>query len=119
MRPSKEETIRKLINHQIFSINKPKYVDPHVKENVLLQAYFTRHFIAENLALDQREFLLSSSRLLQAMVDVISSNGWLNLALATMELTRMVTQGLSEHDFSYCNFQFLKRNLPKVLGKSR
>ena len=30
----------------------------------------------------------------QAMVDVISSNGWLNPALASMELTQMVTQGL-------------------------
>jgi len=33
------------------------------------------------------------------MVDVISSNGWLNSAMETMELTQMFTQGLWEHDF--------------------
>ncbi|WZZ58282.1 LOW QUALITY PROTEIN: hypothetical protein YC2023_058389 [Brassica napus] len=32
-------------------------------------------------SMDQREVLVSATRLLQAMVDVISSNGWLNLAL--------------------------------------
>ena len=86
IRPGEEETIRKLINHQIFSVDKPKYTDPHVKANALLQAYFSRHVIAGNLALDQREVLLSSSQLLQAMVDVISSNGWLNPALAAMDV---------------------------------
>lgn len=32
------------------------------------------------------------------MVDVISSSGWLNPALAAMELSQMVTQGLWERD---------------------
>jgi hypothetical protein len=34
----------------------------------------------------------------QATVDVISSSGWLNPALAAMEMSQMVTQGLWERD---------------------
>ena len=113
IRPGEEETIRKLINHQRFSVDKPKYTDPHVKENALLQAYFSRHVIAGNLALDQREVLLSSSRLLQAMVDVISSNGWLNPALAAMELTQMVTQGLWERDSVLLQLPHFTKELAK------
>ena len=33
-------------------------------------------------------------RLIQACVDVLSSNGWLSPALAAMELARMVTQAM-------------------------
>jgi hypothetical protein len=35
---------------------------------------------------------------LQATVDVISSSGWLNPALAAMELSQMVTQALWDRD---------------------
>eukprot|EP01018_Ginkgo_biloba_P013775 Gb_27895 [translate_table: standard] len=113
IRPGEEETIRRLINHQRFAIDKPKYTDPHVKANALLQAYFSRHIIAGNLALDQREVLLSASRLLQAMVDVISSNGWLNPALASMELSQMVTQSLWERDSVLLQLPHFTKELAK------
>lgn len=48
--------------------------------------------------MDQREALLSANKLLQALVDVISSNGWLSLALLAMEVSQMVTQGLWGRD---------------------
>ena len=35
---------------------------------------------------------------LQAIVDVISSSGWLRPALAAMEMCQMVTQGMWERD---------------------
>ncbi|GJN18769.1 hypothetical protein PR202_gb05967 [Eleusine coracana subsp. coracana] len=97
-RPGEEDYIERLVRHQRFSIEKPKYGDPHVKANALLQAHFSRHTVVGNLAADQREILLSAHRLLQAMVDVISSNGWLSLALNTMELSQMVTQGMWDRD---------------------
>ncbi|KAF3629042.1 U5 small nuclear ribonucleoprotein kDa helicase [Capsicum annuum] len=75
IRLGEEELIRRLINHQRFSFGNPKYADPHVKANVLLQAHFSRQTVGGNLASDQQEVILSASRLLQAMVDVISSNG--------------------------------------------
>jgi pre-mRNA-splicing helicase BRR2 len=93
-----EEFIERLVHHQRFSIEKPKYGDPHVKANVLLQAHFSRHTVVGNLAADQRKILISTHRLLQAMVDVISSNGWLSLALSAMELSQMVTQGMWDRD---------------------
>lgn len=113
IRPGEEELIRKLINHQRFSFENPKWTDPHVKANALLQAHFSRHTVVGNLAADQREVLLSSHRLLQAMVDVISSNGWLNLALTAMELSQMVTQGMWEKDSMLLQLPHFTRELAK------
>ncbi|CAM0147000.1 unnamed protein product [Urochloa decumbens] len=97
-RPGEEVLVERLVHHQRFSIEKPKYGDPHVKANALLQVHFSRHTVVGNLAADQREILLSSHRLLHAIVDVISSIGWLSLALNAMELSRMVTQGMWDCD---------------------
>ena len=47
---------------------------------------------------DARAVVGRACRLLQAMVDVISSSGWLNPALAAMEMSQMVTQGLWQRD---------------------
>ncbi len=38
--------------------------------------------------------MLQAVRLIQACVDVLSSNGWLSPALAAMELAQMVTQAM-------------------------
>ena len=38
--------------------------------------------------------VLQAIRLIQACVDVLSSNGWLTPALAAMELAQMVTQAM-------------------------
>ncbi|KAK9927935.1 hypothetical protein M0R45_025095 [Rubus argutus] len=113
IRPGEEEVIRRLINHQRFSFENPKCTDPHVKANALLQAHFARHHVAGNLALDQREVLLSASRLLQAMVDVISSNGWLNLALLAMEVSQMVTQGMWDRDSMLLQLPHFTKELAK------
>ncbi|GAB4837622.1 DExH-box ATP-dependent RNA helicase DExH12 [Ancistrocladus abbreviatus] len=113
IRPGEEELIRRLINHQRFSFENPKYTDPHVKANVLLQAHFSRHPVGGNMASDQREVLLSASRLLQAMVDVISSNGWLSLALLAMEVSQMVTQGMWERDSMLLQLPHFTKELAK------
>merc|ERR1739844_218006 len=45
------------------------------------------------------ELILSKAiRLIQACVDVLSSNGWLSPAIAAMELAQMVTQGMWSKD---------------------
>ncbi|KAJ6748412.1 DEXH-BOX ATP-DEPENDENT RNA HELICASE DEXH12-LIKE [Salix purpurea] len=122
IRPGEEEVLRRLINHQRFSFENPKYADPHVKANVLLQAHFSRQSVGGNLALDQREVLFNASRLLQAMIYVISSNGWLNCALLAMEVSQMVTQGMWERDSMLLQLPHLTKELAKKcqenLGKS-
>jgi len=52
---------------------------------------------------------------LQAMVDVISSNGWLAPALACMELSQMVTQGLWNTDGVLLQVPHITTELAKAL----
>ncbi|XP_009787289.1 DExH-box ATP-dependent RNA helicase DExH12-like [Nicotiana tabacum] len=113
IRPGEEELIRRLIKHLRFSFENPKYTDPHIKANALLQAHFSRQVLGGNLASDQQEVLLSSTRLLQAMVDVISSNGWLSLALLAMEVSQMVTQGMWERDSMLLQLPHFTKDLAK------
>ncbi|CAH8318639.1 unnamed protein product [Eruca vesicaria subsp. sativa] len=113
IRPGEEDRVRRLINHQRFSFESPNCRDPHVKANALLQAHFSRQDILRNLEMDQREVLLSATRLLQAMVDVISSNGWLNLALLAMEASQMVTQGMWERDSMLLQLPHFTKDLAK------
>ncbi|XP_077224585.1 DExH-box ATP-dependent RNA helicase DExH12-like [Tasmannia lanceolata] len=113
IRPGEEELIRKLIRHQRFDFENPKCTDPHEKANALLQAHFSRHTVVGNLAVDQREVLLSANRLLLAMVDVISSNGWLGLALLAMEVSQMVTQGMWERDSFLLQLPHFTKELAK------
>ncbi|CAH2058393.1 unnamed protein product [Thlaspi arvense] len=113
IRPGEEDTVRRLINHQRFSFENPKCTDPYVKANALLQAHFSRQKISGDLAMDQREVLLSATRLLQAMVDVISSSGCLNLALLAMEVSQMVTQGMWNRDSPLLQLPHFTRDLAK------
>ncbi|XP_050384241.1 DExH-box ATP-dependent RNA helicase DExH12-like [Argentina anserina] len=113
IRPGEEEVIQRLINHQRFSFENPNCTDPHVKANALLQAHFARHHVAGNLSMDQREVLLSASRLLHAMVDVIASNGWLNISLLAMEVSQMVTQGMWDCDSMLLQLPHFTRELAK------
>jgi pre-mRNA-splicing helicase BRR2 len=57
-------------------------------------------FIACSAELQQdTEIILSKAiRLIQACVDVLSSNGWLSPAIAAMELAQMVTQAMWSKD---------------------
>ncbi|KAL8506512.1 hypothetical protein ACS0TY_017413 [Phlomoides rotata] len=113
IRPGEEELIRKLIHHQRFSFENPKYTDPNAKANALLQAHFSRQTIGGNLSADQQEILIYACRLLQAMVDVISSNGWLSLALLAMEVSQMVTQGMWERDSMLLQLPYFTKELAK------
>ncbi|KAL3683472.1 hypothetical protein R1sor_001494 [Riccia sorocarpa] len=90
--------VRELIHNQQVSAKESEFVYPQVKAIALLQAHFSRHALSESLALDQRDVLIVVNRLLPALVDVISSNGWLYPALLGMQLSQLVTQGLLERD---------------------
>ncbi|PRQ41549.1 putative RNA helicase [Rosa chinensis] len=117
IRPGEEEVIRRLINHHRFSFENPNFTDPHVKANALLQAHFARHHVAGDLSLDQLEVLLSASRLLHAIFDVLASNGWLNLSLIAMEVSQMVTRGMWDHDLMLLQLPHFTMELAKRCQK--
>ena len=72
--------------------------DSNTKALILLQSHFSRKPLSANLRSDQKTVLVESINLIQAIVDVISSNGWLKPALAAMELSQMTVQGLWNKD---------------------
>nr|XP_022917935.1 putative U5 small nuclear ribonucleoprotein 200 kDa helicase isoform X2 [Onthophagus taurus] len=76
----------------------PKYNDPHIKTNLLLQAHLCRFQLGAELQGDTEAVLSKAIRLIQACVDVLSSNGWLSPAVAAMELAQMVTQAMWSKD---------------------
>ena len=75
-----------------------RYNDPHIKTNLLLQAHLSRIQLGPELQGDTEQILSKSIRLIQACVDVLSSNGWLSPAVAAMELAQMVTQAMWSKD---------------------
>lgn len=92
VRHHEEGLLRKLAIHLPMKIDKPIFKDPHVKANVLLQAHFSRRAVTQDMSSDQAFLLENAVRLIQAMVDVISSSSWLSPALQAMELSQMITQ---------------------------
>ncbi len=75
-----------------------KFDDPATKVLILFQAHLSRTVLSTELVMDLHLLLKSVIKLLQATVDVISSQGWLRPALASMELSQMMVQGLKEKD---------------------
>ena len=66
--------------------------------------------VVGNLAADQREILLSAHRLLQAMVDVISSSGWLK-DYDNGEGKMQFSVSLMKFQFQHSEFARLRTNL--------
>jgi pre-mRNA-splicing helicase BRR2 len=98
VRPGEERAVERLLRHAPLAVERPRYSDPHTKVNALLQAHVSRAPLPADLAADAAAAVAGAPRLLQALVDVISSSGWLNPALAAMELSQMVTQALWQRD---------------------
>ena len=73
----------------------PKWSDPHVKTNILLQSHFSRIELPSDLTSDLNLLILKHIvSLIYASVDVLASNGWLSPALAAMELCQMIVQAM-------------------------
>lgn len=94
-----EDTLLKQLSARLPNkISEPKFNDPHVKTNLLMQAHLSRMQLSAELQSDTEIILTKAIRLIQACVDVLSSNGWLSPALAAMELAQMVTQAMWNKD---------------------
>jgi len=97
LRYGEEKRVKILARTQPHQLPDTAY-DAHSKALVLLQCHFSRKMIPGDLRGDQKIVMTQSVKLLQAIVDVISSNGWLKPALAAMELSQMIVQGLWNKD---------------------
>eukprot|EP00980_Cylindrotheca_fusiformis_P003134 scaffold721_cov131-Cylindrotheca_fusiformis.AAC.24 len=97
LRYGEEKKVKILARTQPHPLPDSAY-DAHAKALVLLQCHFSRKVISSDLRADQKFVLTESVKLIQAIVDVISSNGWLKPALAAMELSQMIVQGLWNKD---------------------
>ena len=98
VRPGEEVSVQKLLAHAPLAVERPRYADAHTKVNALLQAHISRTHMNADFRHDAKEAVVMAPKLLQAMVDVISSSGWLNPALAAMELSQMITQAVWQRD---------------------
>ncbi|KAF8382489.1 snrp-200, partial [Pristionchus pacificus] len=91
----KEDTVLKQLADRLPGQQKnQKFTDPHVKVNLLIHAHLTRIQLSAELNKDMEAVVLKSVRLVQACVDVLSSNGWLSPAIHSMELSQMLTQSM-------------------------
>jgi len=113
-----EEGLLNLLNNQIeYHIeNAEKLNLPSSKANILLQCHFGRIPISADFATDQKFILEKSIRLIHAMIDVISSNGWLKPALLAMEMSQMVTQAIWATDSPLWQLPHFDREL---IGRSK
>ncbi|NXK14740.1 U520 helicase, partial [Herpetotheres cachinnans] len=124
IRHHEDNLLRQLAQKVPHKLTNPKFNDPHVKTNLLLQAHLSRMQLSAELQSDTEEILSKAIRLIQACVDVLSSNGWLSPALAAMELAQMVTQAMWSKDsylkqLPHFTSEHIKRCTDKVkLGAS-
>jgi len=98
-RPGEDEAVRRLLAHAPLPAPSDKWADPHVKAHALLQAHLSRTPLSGGLAADRDGVVVPKAlRLLHAAVDVAASSGWLAPALAAMEASQLVVQGVWAKD---------------------
>lgn len=116
-----EERLASLAKHLKFPISTGggDYSQAHVKANVLLQVHFSKQHDKLSPALrEDLDFILSHAvRLIHAMVDVISSNGWLKPALAAMDLAQMVVQAQWNSESPLLQIPFFTKQILSKLEK--
>ena len=113
MRHREDDALEAHHKHCHHKLDEPKFGAPHTKVNVLLQCHFSRRDLSRELTVDLHQVLDKSTRLLQAMVDVLSSSGYLSPALATMELCQMCVQGMWDRDPVLLQVPHFTRELAK------
>lgn len=94
IRDSDEGQLQAVANYLEYRVDSIDgiYCDPRTKANILLQCHFLRKDLSIDLSLDQKEILEQSLKLVHAMVEMTSTEGWLNLTLLAMELSQMIVQ---------------------------
>lgn len=95
-----------------------QYNLPESKTNILLQCHFNRTPLNPDLRIDQRYILEQSIKLVHAMVDVISSHGYLKPALLAMELCQQMVQAMWVTQSSLLQLPFVDMDSVAELKRS-
>jgi pre-mRNA-splicing helicase BRR2 len=98
IRFGEEKSLRSLARTLTYRLPPDASYDSNAKALIMLQCHFSRKVLPPDMRPDLSAVLREAVNLIQAIVDVISSNGWLKPALASMELSQMVVQGLWNKD---------------------
>ncbi|KAI9298963.1 Sec63-domain-containing protein [Neoconidiobolus thromboides FSU 785] len=98
MRHQENIVLSKLYTQLPVKLINPDMRKISTKVHLLLQAHFCRTQLPPDMTSDQISILRKIIPLLQATVDVTSSSGWLNPALAAMELAQMSVQAQWDRD---------------------
>ena len=94
IRHKEDRVLQKLAMHLPVKIERPDFFSTATKVNILLQCHFSRRELPIDLMEDQKLVLAKVPELLQAMVDIISTSGWLAPCIAAMELSQMIVQAV-------------------------
>ncbi|SOV21187.1 pre-mRNA-splicing helicase BRR2, putative [Plasmodium sp. DRC-Itaito] len=78
----------------------PIYFTSHLKAFILLQAHIHRYNLPLNYIQETKNVLLKAYKLINSLIDVISSNNILNFCLFVMEVSQMLTQSMKSTDQS-------------------
>ncbi|VDL83323.1 unnamed protein product, partial [Nippostrongylus brasiliensis] len=119
MRHREDTVLKQLAARLPGQLKNQKFSDPHVKVNLLIHAHLSRIQLSAELSKDTDMIVLKAIRLVQACVDVLSSNGWLSPAIHAMELSQMLTQAMYSNEsylkqLPHCNAGLLERSKQKV-----
>lgn len=98
IRFGEDKKLKQLSKTLVHKLPADATYDSNAKALVMMQCHFSRKALPADMRQDQSYVLKESVNLIQAVVDVISSNGWLKPALASMELSQMIVQGLWNKD---------------------
>ncbi|RKP33447.1 U5 small nuclear ribonucleo protein 200 kDa helicase, partial [Dimargaris cristalligena] len=98
VRHHEEGVLRRIAHHVPYKLHNERFDLPLAKCHVLIQAHFSRLQLPPDLASDQARILGKMIPLIQATVDIVSTEAWLKPALAAMELSQMVVQSQWESE---------------------
>jgi pre-mRNA-splicing helicase BRR2 len=118
LRHREENVLKSIAMHCPYQLESSRFNTPAAKASVLLQTHFGRRELGRELTADRSTVLEQSTRLLQAMVDVLSSSGWLAPALATMELCQMCVQGMWDRDSSLMQLPHVDQEIAATCAKA-
>ena len=93
-----KDFLRPLFRRVPIPVDERLYSLQAQKVNVLLQSQFSRLPVSPEHKVEQQGAVRKAVRLLHAMVDIVSSSGWLQPALEAMEFCQLLTQGLWTKD---------------------